>query len=234
MRTRPRTLPNDGATETLGPKPFQTGLTVGGSVNATIIVIVVLLVLLLLGGAASFLGFRHRRSTRLQQNFGPEYKRTVEEAGGRGKAESQLRDREKRHKRLELRPLSDEIRARYRSEWNDIQQRFVDEPGRAVEDADRLTTRIMHDRGYPVDDFEQRAADVSVDHPRVVQHYRAAHDVAVEHEKGQADTERLRGAVTSYRALVDALLEDAAKGPAHEDGTGPRPEQVTREDMGPG
>lgn len=173
-----------------------------------IVVIIVVLVILAAIGVMGLLKSRQERSARLQSQFGPEYDRKVEETGKQRTAESALRDREKRHKKLELRDLTAEEQRRYREEWDRIQQRFVDEPGRAVEDADGLATRIMNDRGYPVDNFEQRAADVSVDHPKVVQHYRAAHGVAVEHERGEADTEKLRGAVTSYRALVDVLLED--------------------------
>lgn len=191
-----------------------------------VIVVVVVIVLILAGGAALLMG-RRKRSARLQQDFGPEYQRKVDEAGTHRKAESQLRDREKRHKKLELRSLSDEAIDRYREEWDGIQQRFVDEPGRAVEDSDRLATRIMSDRGYPVEDFEHQAADVSVDHPRVVQYYRDAHGVAVEQERGQADTEQLRGAVTSYRALIDALLTDAHEGAgSHEERGAPRREET--------
>lgn len=178
--------------------------------SATVIVIILLVVLLIVVGGFALVMGQRTRSARLQQQFGPEYDRKVDEAGTQRKAESDLREREKRHKKIELRPLSDGVRRRYRDEWNDIQQRFVDEPGRAVEDADRLAVRIMQDRGYPVEDFDQQAADLSVDHPQVVQHYRAAHGVAVEHREGRADTEQLRAAVTSYRSLVDALLEDAA------------------------
>lgn len=201
--------------------------------NATVIVIVVLAVLLV-SAAAGLIVARRKRSTRLQRDFGPEYERKAEESGSRRKAESQLREREKRHQQLELRPLSDEACHRYREEWNGIQQRFVDEPGRAVEDSDRLARRIMSDRGYPVDNFEQRAADVSVDHPHVVQHYRAAHGVAVAHEQGQADMEQLRDAVTSYRAFVEALLEDASNGSgSRPEGEGSGREEVTRGDTGP-
>ncbi|CAM04740.1 hypothetical protein A8924_5893 [Saccharopolyspora erythraea NRRL 2338] len=178
-------------------------------VTIVIVVLVVLLVLLVL--AIGYVLWQ-RRTARLRERFGPEYSRTVEESGGRRKAEADLREREKRHDRLELRPVSDEAARRYRADWDAIQRRFVDEPGGAVEEADVLVVRIMRDRGYPVDDFDQRADDVSVDHPEVAQHYRAAHGVAVEHQHGKAGTEQLRGAVTSYRSLVDALLEDGAGG----------------------
>lgn len=174
--------------------------------NTTTLVIIVVAVVVIALLVAALLW--QRRSARLKERFGPEYERKVEESGSRRKAESDLKQREKRHEKLELTPLSGEAAERYRSDWSNIQNRFVDEPGAAVEDADRLVVRIMRDRGYPVDEFDQRADDVSVDHPEVAQHYRDAHAVAVDHKRGQADTERLRQSVTSYRALVDALLED--------------------------
>ena len=169
-----------------------------------VIIVIAIVVIAVLVGALLW----QRRSAGLKERFGPEYERKVEESGSRRKAEADLKEREKRHERLELTPLSGEAAERYRKDWSNIQNRFVDEPGAAVEDADRLVVRIMRDCGYPVDDFDQRADDVSVDHPEVAQHYRDAHSVAVDHKRGQADTERLRQSVTSYRSLVDALLED--------------------------
>ncbi|MQA84643.1 MAG: hypothetical protein GEV03_08480 [Streptosporangiales bacterium] len=174
--------------------------------NTTTIVIIVAAVVVA-GGLAVMA--RRRRSARLQRQFGPEYEHTVSEAGDRRSDEARLREREKRHEELTLRPLPAESRARYQKEWNSVQERFVDTPGSAVHDADQLTTQIMREVGYPMDNFEQRAADISVEHPDIVEHYRAAHAVVVAHERGQAETEDLRRAVTSYRALVDSLLEDA-------------------------
>lgn len=182
--------------------------------NTTILLIalaVVVLIALIVGIAW---GIMRRRSSRLQQRFGPEYEHAVEEAGGRREAESDLLEREQRHKELSLRPLASETRNRYRQEWVGIQQRFVDVPGQAVQDADELIRVIMRDIGYPVDDFEQRAADVSVEHPDVVRHYRSAHAVALAQRQGQAKTEPLRQAVIDYRVLVDELLEDEGEGPS--------------------
>lgn len=174
----------------------------------TVIILLVLIAAVAAAVVVAVIMMRRRRSEQLQQSFGSEYQRTVEGADDRGSAEKDLRQREKRRDRFEVQPLSSDAAARYRDEWNGIQQRFVDEPGRAVEQADRLVVRVMQERGYPVDDFEQRADDVSVDHPEIVHHYREAHGIATAQARGQADTEQLRQAVTSYRALVDALLDE--------------------------
>lgn len=176
--------------------------------TATIIIIVAV-VLALLAAAAVMAGLQRRGSHRLQDRFGSEYERTVEEAGDRRAAESDLKEREKRRSQFDLRPLTGESADRYRDEWDSLQRRFVDEPGSAVEQADRLVVRMMRERGYPVDEFDRRAADISVDHPDVAQNYREAHSVAVAQSQGQADTEQLRQAVTSYRRLVDTLLADS-------------------------
>jgi hypothetical protein len=150
---------------------------------------------------------RTRRSRSLQDRFGREYDRAVEHAGDRREAERELREREKRHDELDLRPLSPEARDRYVEEWRATQGRFVDDPTGAVADADRLVQRVMRDRGYPVDDFEQRAADISVEHPELVEKYRTAHGIAQASERGEASTEDLRHSVRHYRALFVELLE---------------------------
>lgn len=186
------------------------------------IVIIVVVAIALVAAAAVAAGLQRRRSHQLQHRFGPEYDRTVEEAGDRRTAESDLKEREKRRSQFDLRPLTSESADRYRDEWNSLQQRFVDEPGSAVEQADRLVVRMMRECGYPVDEFDRRAADISVDHPDVAQNYREAHSVAVAQSQGQADTEQLRQAVTSYRRLVDMLLAD------HEAGNQPRPSGPTK------
>lgn len=173
----------------------------------TVVVVVVVVVAVVAGIVAFFLA-RRRRSSHLQERFGPEYERTVDEAGDRRTAEKDLKQREKRRSQFEVRPLSSASVSRYREDWNSIQRGFVDEPGHAVEQADRLVVQMMRESGYPVDEFEQRADDISVDHPEVSQNYREAHRVAVAQAQGQADTEQLRQAVTSYRRLVDALLEN--------------------------
>jgi FtsZ-interacting cell division protein ZipA len=150
---------------------------------------------------------RTRRSSSLQDRFGPEYDRTVERAGGRREAEQELRDREKRHDELELRPLSQDARERYLQQWQATQGRFVDDPSGAVSEADDLVQRVMRDRGYPMDDFEQRAADISVEHPELVEKYRTADGIARASERGEASTEDLRHSVRHYRALFVELLE---------------------------
>ena len=150
---------------------------------------------------------RTRRTRSLQDRFGREYDRTVEQAGGRREAERELRDRERRHEELELRPLSQEAREQYVQQWQATQGRFVDDPTGAVAQADELVQRVMRDRGYPVDDFEQRAADISVEHPDVVEKYRTANGIARASERGQASTEDLRHSVRHFRALFVELLE---------------------------
>jgi hypothetical protein len=150
---------------------------------------------------------RTRRSRSLHGRFGREYDRTVEKAGGRRKAEQELREREKRHDELELRPLSQDARERYLQQWQATQGRFVDDPSEAVSEADDLVQRVMRDRGYPVDDFEQRAADISVEHPELVEKYRTANGIARASERGEASTEDLRHSVRHYRTLFVELLE---------------------------
>jgi hypothetical protein len=181
----------------------------------TLTVIIILLVLAIVGAGAWFL-MRERRSRGLRERFGPEYERSVALTEDRRAAESELRDREKRHRQLDVVPLSDEDRAGFESRWSGLQQGFVDDPGQAVRHADTLVDDVMRARGYPVEDFEQRAADISVEHPVVVQRYREARLIAEANDAGQASTEDLRQAVTSYRALIVALLEPA---PAEDAGT---------------
>lgn len=175
--------------------------------TTVIIVIVVVVVLAALAGAAVAIS-RKRRSDQLRQEFGPEYDRALENSGSRAEAEKELAERRKRHDQLELRPIDPQTRERFQHDWKMIQAEFVDDPGGAVDKADSLVTTIMRERGYPVDDFDQRAADVSVEHPRVVENYREARRVRDAHRNGSAGTEDLRGAVTSYRSLVDALLDE--------------------------
>jgi hypothetical protein len=169
------------------------------------IVIAVIVAIAVLGIVASAL--RTRRSRSLQDRFGREYDRTVDKSGGRREAEQELRKREKRHQELELRPLSQNLRERYLQEWQGTQGQFVDDPRGAVSEADDLVQRVMRDRGYPVDDFEQRAADISVEHPDLVEKYRTANGIARASERGEASTEDLRHSVRHYRALFVELLE---------------------------
>jgi hypothetical protein len=171
------------------------------------LLVAILVVLILLALLAIFAG-RQRRSRKLQDTFGPEYDRTVEEAGDRRAAETELQERTERRAGFDIVPLEPEARARYIEAWRSTQAQFVDEPVEATREADRLITSVMRDRGYPVDDFEQRAADVSVDHPQVVDDYRAAHAIAAANDRSEASTEDLRQALVHYRSLFEELLED--------------------------
>lgn len=149
-----------------------------------------------------------RRSKGLRTHFGSEYDRLMNEKGSRGRAEAELGRREKRVKQLSIRSLPRDVSARYAHKWNEQQARFVDEPKAAVVEADHLVEEVMRERGYPVGEFEQRAADVSVDHPRVVENYRAAHEIALRDQRGQASTDDLRSAMLYYRDLFRELLDE--------------------------
>ncbi len=169
----------------------------------------ILLAVLVVGLAVAVVAAsRNRRSTRLREGFGPEYERVVDETGDRREAEKELAERQERREKLEIRPLSEATRARYTEDWQQVQERFVDDPVGAVRSADELVSGVMEERGYPMDDFEQRAADVSVDHPDVVENYREGHRLVEEHRAGHGSTEDLRQAMVHYRALFEQLLED--------------------------
>ena len=148
---------------------------------------------------------RKRRHEHLREQFGPEYDRAVQLHGS--KTDAVLADREKRVNSFSLRHLSDTDRQTYAAEWEAVQRRFVDDPAMAVSEADSLVNRVMTARGYPMGDFDQRAADISVSHPIVVQNYRSARDIALRHRNGQASTEDLRQAMVHYRTLFADLLE---------------------------
>ena len=150
---------------------------------------------------------RRKQSHRLQEHFGPEYDRTVDELGSRTKGESDLKAREKRVERLDILPLAPPEAARFSEAWQALQGRFVDNPKGVVVQAEQLVRELMEKRGYPMGDFERRAGDISVDHPDVVANYRSAQAIAVRDQRGSADTEELRKAVVHYRALFDELLE---------------------------
>ena len=151
---------------------------------------------------------RQRRAAALRQRFGPEYEHAIAHEGGRSKAEAELAKREKRVSKLDIRPLEPAARMKFLDQWKDVQARFVDDPARAVADADGLLGDVMTARGYPVSDFEQRSGDISVDHPEVVKNYRAGHDIALRHAKGNASTEDLRQAMIHYRALFEELVNE--------------------------
>jgi FtsZ-interacting cell division protein ZipA len=183
------------------------------TMNQNLLIVAAVVIVAALIVAAVFIS-RRRRSDHLKDRFGPEYERAVEAQGDRGKAEADLAGREKRVEKLTLRPLEPAERQDFLARWKEVQARFVDDPARAVAFADALLGEVMKARGYPVSDFEQRAGDVSVDHPNVVEHYRRAHDIAVRHARGEAGTEDLRQAMIDYRALFDDLVAEEA--PARE------------------
>ena len=171
------------------------------------VAILVILVLVIVIAILVVVSARRRRSKRLlHDQLGPEYDRTVQAMGGEKKAQTELEERRKRVEALDIRPLSVSERERYLADWTAVQSKFVDEPGQAIVDADRLITQVMQTRAYPVSDFEQRAADISVSYPAVVSNYRAAREIAVKNEQGQADTEELRQAMIHYRSLFEELL----------------------------
>jgi hypothetical protein len=171
------------------------------------IIVAGVVVVALLAVAAWLFARKKKQSERLQQRFGPEYGRTVGELGGRTKAELELKAREKRVEELSITPLSPPEAARFSQAWNALQGRFVDDPKGVVVQADQLVRELMLKRGYPMGDFERRAADISVDHPAVVENYRAAQAIAARDERGEADTEELRKAVVHYRVLFDEMLD---------------------------
>jgi hypothetical protein len=175
------------------------------------VVIVAIAAIVLLGVA--WVAMRSRQTRTLKERFGPEYDRVAADAPTKRDAESELRER--RREQLDIRELEPAQRDRYRTQWQGVQADFVDDPAGSVTEADVLIQSVMRERGYPVDDFESRSADLSVDHPIVVENYRAAHGIAVAHTRGKAGTEELRKALQHYRALFDDLLgvrsEEAAR-----------------------
>jgi hypothetical protein len=176
--------------------------------------LILLLMAVLLVIAIAVIGWMYmqkRRTERLAGRFGPEYGHAAEELGDRRSAERELEAREKRVEALNIQALSVEQRDQFATEWRSVQARFVDDPPGAIQEADRLVQQVMEARGYPVGDFEQRAADISVDHSAVVEHYRAGHDVAERQTRGDGiGTEDLRQAMVHYRALFEDLLEAQA------------------------
>jgi hypothetical protein len=178
--------------------------------NTTYVIVGVVLVLLVIGGILAFIFSGRQRSKRFQSKYGAEYERAVETAGGQKAAQNELKERERHVGTLEIRPLSARERERYAADWTAVQARFVDEPGQAIVDADRLIVEVMQLRAYPVSDFDQRAADVSIQYPELVANYRAARAIAVLNEQHHAGTEDLRQAMLHYRSLFDELLKDEA------------------------
>lgn len=162
----------------------------------------------------AWLSYKRNQSRKLQKRFGPEYGKSVHDLGSRTKAEAELKAREQRVEQLNLVPLDPSDAERFRETWEELQGHFVDSPKNTVSQADELVMELMSKRGYPMTDFERRAADISVNHPSVVTRYRAAQAIAVRNELGQADTEELREALVHYRALFNELLE--VNGERHE------------------
>jgi FtsZ-interacting cell division protein ZipA len=181
-------------------------------------------------GVATWKWLARRRSGRLQERFGPEYNRLVNSAESKREAESELQAREERRRRLDIQPLSEPARDRYLQNWQGVQAQFVDDPRAAVATADSLIQSVMAERGYPVEDFEQRANDISVDHPRVVENYREGHRLEQASADGNESTEDLRQAMRHYRALFDELLETDADEPMVRDRNGT--ERVIDKDRG--
>jgi hypothetical protein len=171
--------------------------------------IVLAAVVILLVAVLVWLYVRKRRSTTagLRQKFGPEYDRTVLAHGSERKAEARLVDRENRVEKLKIRDLDPTEYERFSNGWQSVQSRFVDSPNGAVTEADDLVCSVMKARGYPISDFDQRAADISVDHPRVVENYRSAHEIALRLGRGEATTEELRTAMIHYRSLFEELVQ---------------------------
>lgn len=170
--------------------------------------VVIAIVALVVIGVLVWFAMNKQRSGQLREVFGPEYDRTMEESEDRKAAESELLERRKRVEEFDIRPLDPAERTRFASRWIAVQSRFVDDPKSALGEADELVTEVMSERGYPMNDFDQRAADVSVDHPRVVEDYRAAHGISERVGSNDATTEDMRQALVHYRALFSELLEE--------------------------
>ena len=168
---------------------------------------IILIIIAVAAVAASiFMYIQWDRSKRLRGKFGPEYDRVVHDRGNARKAEDELLNRQKRVEKLHIRDLNQPEIERFSNSWRSVQAQFVDAPREAVAQADRVIRDVMSTRGYPMTDFEQRSADISVDHPRVVEHYRVAHDIAERNAAENANTEDLRQAMVHYRALFEELL----------------------------
>jgi FtsZ-interacting cell division protein ZipA len=195
--------------------------------SSTMTIVVAIVVVLAVVAVAAFLvmSMRNRRSQQLRDRFGPEYDRAVEETGDRKEAERLLHERVERRQELPIQDLEPAAREGYAQEWRGVQSRFVDDPKGAVAGADELMTRLMRDRGYPAESFEQQAADASVDHAGAVTGYRRARVVLVS-ARGQAATDDLRQAMVHYRDLFEQLLGE----PAMATERPPREEPVTREE----
>ena len=168
---------------------------------------VVVVILVIVVAVALYVRKRKKTTAELRDRFGPEYERAVQTHGSERRAEAKLVDCEKRVEKLKIRDLDSTERERFSGQWQSVQSRFIDYPKGAVTEADELVSSLMQTRGYPVADFDQRAADISVDHPLVVDHYRAAREIALRLRKGEASTEDLRSAMIHYRSLFEELVQ---------------------------
>lgn len=169
-------------------------------------IIVAAVILLLVGGFLGVVFSRRQRTKRLQERFGPEYERTVEDLGDQDEAEAELESRVEHVESMDIKPLSEEKKEHFAQEWRATQARFVDEPVAAIQQADRLVKEVMADKGYPLSDFEERAATISVEHPDLVENYRGVHAIATKSEREEVSTEELRQAMVHCRALFEDLL----------------------------
>jgi FtsZ-interacting cell division protein ZipA len=181
---------------------FSAALIIGA------IVIVAILIVAAWSHSRRMRSDAQARSEKLQEQFGPEYARTVTEKGDTRSAEDELTSRQKRMAQFDIRPLAADEGQRFNDQWQAVQASFVDDPSAAVHDADALVGRVMVARGYPASDYEQRSADVSVDHPAVLAHYRAAHEIELRNAQGQANTEDLRQAVISSHVFFNEMVEE--------------------------
>ncbi len=181
--------------------------------TSTLIIIGIVVLVLIVIGVAVWSVMQRRRRERLREHFGPEYDHVVEETGSGRKAAEELEERQRRVEELDIHPLAPEDAERFAAEWKEVQAKFVDNPQLATAEADDLVNRVMRARGYPMADFERRAADISVHHADVVEHYRTAHDIAGRAARGEATTEDLRQALIHYRALFEDLLETTPGAP---------------------
>jgi hypothetical protein len=172
----------------------------------TVVVVALIVALVVIAAVAAWVFWQRRRTQQLQERFGPEYTRVVSREQDRGRAEQELEARQQRVQQLNIRPLAQGEQRRFAEAWHSTQAQFVDDPGGAVSEADRLVGEVLQARGYPVGAFEQRAADISVDHPQVVSHYRTAHTLAGKQARGEASTDDQRQAMLQYRALFEELL----------------------------
>lgn len=167
---------------------------------------VIIIVVALVAGVAAWVFLQRNKTKQLRTRFGPEYEAELNRQGDRVRAEKELQRRANRVQKLDIRPLPSTDTEHYLGAWKQTQARFVDDPAASIKEADDLVGAVMKARGYPLEDFELRAADLSVDHPHVVRHYRTAHEIAVRQDRGEASTEDLRQALIHYRALFEDLL----------------------------